>query len=67
MKSLLELRTARVADAAVAAFGLSASLGSGVAAAAKGKPAVAVERKAAAGKKAHERRPVTSGEGRKVG
>jgi hypothetical protein len=67
MKSLFELRTARVAVAAVAAVGLSASLGSGVAAAAKGKPPVAVERKAAAGKKADERRPVTSGEGRKVG
>ncbi len=66
MKSLFEFRAARAVAVAVAIAGLSASLGTGVAAA-KDKPSVAIERKAAAGTKADERRPIAGGEGRKVG
>ena len=66
MKSLLDFRIARVAVAAVAAAGLGASLGTGVAAA-QGKSATAIERKAAAGTKADERRPINRAKGRKVG
>lgn len=65
MKSLLRFRPARAAVAAMAAVGLSASLGTGMAAA--GKPDNAVERSAEAGSTADDNgRPVTS-EGRKVG
>ena len=69
MKSLLEFRTARVAVAvaAVAAAGLTASLGTTSVATAQGKPDVAIERKAASGSKADERRPINRAKGRKVG
>lgn len=64
MKSLLESRPGRVAVAAVAALGLSASLGTGVAAA---KPANAVERSAEAGTVSDDKRGVFTSQGRKVG
>ena len=65
MKSLLESRPARVAVAAVATLGLSASLGTGVAAAAK--PAAAEERTVDAGAQADDKRSTFSSQGRKVG
>lgn len=65
MKSLLESRPARAAVAAIAAVGLSASLGTGIAAAAK--PASSVERSADEDSKTKDDPVVFSGQGRKVG
>lgn len=67
MKSLLEFRAARFAVAAIAAAGLSASLGTGAAAAARTKPDVVTERSGKGSAKVAERRPSVTDQGRKVG
>lgn len=65
MKSFLESRPGRVAVAAVATLGLSASLGTGVATAAK--PAAADARTVEAGSISDDKRGVFTSQGRKVG